>query len=64
MLLGKQTTANRPYKLGLSSKYNKYTLKRARMGTCADQNGPAKAFPLLEIASYRDLINHEAWLTS
>ena len=44
MLLGKQTAANRPYELSLTLKYSKYTLERARMGTCADQNGPAKAF--------------------
>jgi len=43
MLLAKQTADNmlRPYEL---SKYNKYTLDRARMGRCADENGPAKAF--------------------
>ena len=61
MLLGKQTADNmlRPYEL---SKYNKYTLDRARMGRCADKNGPAKAFSHLEITSYQDSINHEAWL--
>jgi len=41
MLLRKQTADNRPYKLGLISKY-KYTLERARMGRCTDENGPAK----------------------
>jgi len=61
--LGKQTVDNRPYELGLALKY-KYTLERARMRRCADQNGPAKAFSQLEIASYRDSINHWAWLTS
>jgi len=34
------------------------------MGRCADENGPAKAFSQLEIASYQDSINHETWLTS
>jgi len=34
------------------------------MGRCANKNGPAKAFSQFEIASYRDLINHEDWLTS
>jgi len=29
------------------------------MGRCANKNGPAKAFSQFEIASYRDLINHE-----
>jgi len=29
---GEADTANRPYKLSLVSKYNKYTLERARMG--------------------------------
>ena len=53
----------RPYELGFSLKYNKYTLERARMGRCADENGPAKAFSQLEIASYQDLITREAWLT-
>jgi len=33
------------------------------MGRCADENGSAKAFSQLEIASYQDLINYEAWLT-
>ena len=61
MLLGKQTADNmlKPYEL---SKYNKYTLDRARMGRCAEKNGPAKAFSQLEITSYQDSINHEAWL--
>jgi len=54
--------ANRPYELGLSFKCNKYALERARMGRCADENGPAKAFSQLEIASYQDLITHEAGL--
>ena len=64
MLLGKQTVASRPYELGLTSKYNKYTLERASMGRCADENGLAKAFSQLEIASYQDSTNHDAWLTS
>ena len=42
MLLGKHTADNRPYKLSLTSKYYKYTLERARMGRCTDNNGPAK----------------------
>ena len=54
--MGKQTIW--PYKLGLTMKYNKHTLERARMGRCADGNGPAKAFSQLEMASYRDSINH------
>jgi len=33
------------------------------MGRCADKNSQAKAFSQLEIASYRDSISHEAWLT-
>ena len=41
-----------PYKFGLTSKY-KYTLERARMGRCANENGSAKAFSQLDIASYR-----------
>ena len=58
--------ANRPYELGLSYKYNKYTLERVQMGRGADENGPAKACSQLEIASYmyQDSINHETWLTS
>ena len=56
-LLGKQTADNRPYELSLTLKY-KYTLERARMGRCADENSPAKAFSQLEIASYHDSINH------
>ena len=53
--MGNQTAANRPYELGLTSKYNKYTLERARarMGRCADENGTAKAFSQLEIANYK-----------
>jgi len=39
MLLGKQTAANRPYELGLTLMYNKYTLERASMGRCANENG-------------------------
>jgi len=54
--LGKKTAANKPSELGLTSNYNKYTLERARMGRCVDENGPAKAFSQLEIASYWDLI--------
>jgi len=61
--LGKQTAANRPHWLGLTLMYNKYTLDRASMGMCADESGRAKAFSQLEIASYQDSINHEAWLT-
>jgi len=34
------------------------------MGKPADKNGPAKAFSQLEITSYRDLINHETWLST
>ena len=64
LLLGKQTVANRPYELGLSLEYNKYTLERAQMGWGADENGPAKAFSQLKITSYQDSINHETWLTS
>ena len=63
-LLEKQTVASRPYELGLTLKYNKNTLERARTRRCADKNSPAKAFSQLEITSYWDLINHEAWLTS
>ena len=55
--MGKQAVDSRPYELGLTSKY-KYTLERARMGRCADENDPVKAFSLLEIASYWDSINH------
>ena len=51
-------------KLGLTLKYNKYTLEKTRMGRCADKNIPAKAYSQLEIASYWDSINHKAWLTS
>ena len=57
-------TDNRPYKLGLTSKYNEYNLERARMGRCADKNGMDKAFSQLEITNYWDSIHHEAWLTS
>ena len=64
MPLRKQTADNRPYKLDLTSKCNKYTLERARMGRCANENGLAKAFSQFEIASYRDSINREDWLTS
>ena len=48
MLLGKQTADKRlkPYEL---SRYNKYILERARMGSCADENGLAKAFSQLAI---------------
>jgi len=63
MLLGKQTAANRPYELGLTLMYNKYTLERASMGRCANENGRAKAFSQLEISSHWDSISHEAWLT-
>jgi len=63
-LLEKQTVASRPYELGLTLKYNKYTLERARTRRCADENGPVKAFSQLEITSYWDFINHKAWLTS
>jgi len=62
MLLEKQTADNRlrPYKF---EKYNKYTLERARMGRCADENSLAKAFfSQLEIASYWDSINRDIWL--
>ena len=62
--MGKQTTDNRPYKLSLTSKHNKYTLERVRMGRCADKNGLDKAFSQLEITNYWDSIHHEAWLTS
>jgi len=55
--LGKQTVDNRPYELDLSLKY-KYTLERARMGGCANKNGPANAFSQLELTSYWDLINY------
>ena len=55
--MGKQTTDNRLCELGLTLKY-KYTLEKARMGKCADENGPAKAYSQLEIASYWDSINH------
>ena len=41
----------RPYELSLSSKY-KYTPERARMGRCADENNPVKAFSQLEITRY------------
>ena len=41
--MGKQTIDNRPYDLGLTLKY-KYILERARMGRCANENGPTKAF--------------------
>jgi len=59
----KQTTAKRPYELSLTSKY-KYILEGVEMGRCADENGPAKAFSQLEIASHRDCINYKAWPTS
>ena len=44
----KQTAANRPYELSLTSKYSKYmyTLEGARVGRCADENDLAKAFLL------------------
>jgi len=42
-----QMTANGPYELSLTLKYNKYSVKRARMGRCADENGLAKAFSQL-----------------
>jgi len=32
------------------------------MGWCADENGPAKAFSQLEIASHRACINHKAYI--
>ena len=59
--MGKQTTDNRlrPYKF---EKYNKYTLERARMGRCADENSLAKAFSQLEMARYWDSLNHDIWL--
>ena len=59
---GRRQYMYRPYELSLSSKY-KYTLERARMGRCADENNPVKAFSQLEITRYQDLIN-QAWLTS
>ena len=37
--LGEADTVNRPYKLRLASKYNKYTLERARIRRYADENG-------------------------
>ena len=46
-----------PYELGLTSKY-RYTLERARMGRCANENDLAKAFSQFEIASYWDSTNH------
>jgi len=51
MLLGKPTAANRPYELGLTSKY-KYTLeKRARMGRYTDDdNELVKAFSDLQLS--------------
>jgi len=60
-LLGKQTADNRlrPCKL---LKYNKYTLERARMGRCADENVLAKAFSQFEIASYQNSIKYKSWL--
>ena len=62
MFLGKKTATNKPPELGLTSNYNKYTLERARMEMCVNENGLAKAFSQLEIASYRDSINHEAYI--
>jgi len=51
MLLGKHTADNRPYKLSLTSKYNKYTLERARRiwedGPTKTAR-PSKAFSQLE----------------
>jgi len=44
--LEKQTAANWPYELSLTSKYSKYTLEGARVGRCADKNDLAKAFLL------------------
>ena len=57
--MGKKTIDSRPYELSLTSKY-KYTLERARMGRCANENSLVKAFSQLEITSYmyQDLINH------
>jgi len=52
-----------PYELGLTSKYNMYTPERARIGRCADENSPAKAFSQPEITSNWDSINHKAGLT-
>jgi len=46
--------ADHSQKLGLTLKY---TLDRAKMGRCANENGQAKASQL-EIASYQELINH------
>ena len=50
---------SRPHPIGPMSSVSpqstrgSYTLeKRARMGRCANENGPAKAFSQLEIASY------------
>jgi len=37
MHLGKQTVTSRPYELDLTSKYNKYSLERARMGRYANK---------------------------
>jgi len=55
---------SRPRPIGPTSSVSpQSTLERARMGRCVDENVPAKAFSQLEIASYQDLINHEAWLT-
>jgi len=63
-LSGKEfCVANEVCSWGLTSKYNKYTPERAKMRRWADKNGPAKAVSQLEIASYQDLINNEAWLT-
>ena len=57
MLLGwKHTMDNRPYKLGLTYKYNKYTLERARVGSAPTITArPSKAFSQLEITNYRGL---------
>ena len=52
MPLRKQTADNRPYKLDLTSKCNKYTLERARR-ICEDgptkTAWPSKAFSQLEV---------------
>jgi len=51
------------YRLGLTLNYMYLPEKRARTGRHA-KNGQANSFSRLEIASYWELIKHEAWLTS
>jgi len=51
------------YGLGATLNYMYLPEKRARMRRHAE-NGQANSFSLVEIASYWELIKHEAWLMS